>query len=173
MKFKAQEIANLIWSFATLNVEASSMIRKFTPFIVQMCSNDNGEYTEESIARYIKRQEVANLAWSCAVLGEYPDNLMPLLYTALFGRDCKGDPDYLKKVYGDDGIQKQTIMTMFYVSALFHWRQQLFTILIYHLQNQYRYKWLCKSKRLILAFHFLTIFLMVGRKATINPKGKR
>eukprot|EP00557_Chaetoceros_sp_GSL56_P007928 CAMPEP_0176489526 /NCGR_PEP_ID=MMETSP0200_2-20121128/7338_1 /TAXON_ID=947934 /ORGANISM="Chaetoceros sp., Strain GSL56" /LENGTH=1134 /DNA_ID=CAMNT_0017886679 /DNA_START=321 /DNA_END=3722 /DNA_ORIENTATION=+ len=120
IKFKAQEIANLVWSFATLNVEASSMIEKFTPFIVQMCSNDNGEYTEESIARYIKRQEVANLAWSCAVLGEYPDDLMPLLYTALFGKVCKGDPDYLKKVYGDDGIQKQTIMTMFYVQMALH-----------------------------------------------------
>jgi hypothetical protein len=118
MKFKAQEIANLVWSFATLNVEARSMIEKFTPFIVQMCSNDSGDYTEESIARYIKRQEVANLAWSCAVLGEYPDDLMPLLYTALFGKGCKGDPDHLRRVYGDDGIQKQTIMTMFYVSAL-------------------------------------------------------
>lgn len=174
MKFKAQEIANLVWSFATLNVEASSMIERFTPFIVKMCSNDNGEYTEKSIARYIKRQEVANLAWSCAVLGEYPKNLMPLLYYALFGKDCRGDPNYLKKVFGDDGIQKQTIMTMFYVSVLSHCSSLLTNFFLSYLtQNQYRYKWLFKSKHPILVSHFHAAFQAVGKKVTINQKGKR
>lgn len=118
VRFKAQEIANLVWSFATLNCKANGMIESFAPCILQMCSIGNGSYTEESIARCIKRQEVANLAWSCAVSEEYPKELMPLLYTALFGKGCQGDPDFLKKLYGDNGIQKQAIMTMFYVSTL-------------------------------------------------------
>lgn len=114
-KFKAQEIANLVWAFATLNCKANGMIESFAPSIVHMCSSNTGVYTEESIARCMKRQEVANLAWSCAVLEEYPKHLMPLLYTALFGRDSQGDPDHLKKIYDDEGIQKQAVMTMSYV----------------------------------------------------------
>ena len=82
-----------------------------------MCSNSKGVYDDKSIARCIKRQEVANLAWSCAVLKEYPKPLMPLLYTALFGKDSNGDPSHLNKIYRDDGIQTQAIMTMFYVSV--------------------------------------------------------
>jgi hypothetical protein len=47
------------------------------------------------------------------VLREYPPKLMPLLYKALIGN---GDqPLELNKVYGDDGLQKQAIMTLFYV----------------------------------------------------------
>jgi len=116
--FKAQEIANLVWSFATLNYKADGMIENFAPYIVKMCSKGKGTYDEASIARCIKRQEVANIAWSCAVLEEYPKTLMPLLYTALFGQDGKSNPDHLKSIYNDDGIQKQAVMTMFYVSAL-------------------------------------------------------
>jgi hypothetical protein len=59
------------------------------------------------------------MAWSCAVLEEYPKDLMPLLYTALFGKNCDGDPNHLKNIFGDDGIQKQAVMTMFYVSVYY------------------------------------------------------
>ena len=116
VSFKAQEIANLVWSFATLNCKATGLVHGFTPAIVNMCSNKNGQYDEKSIARYVKRQEVANIAWSCAVLEEYPKDLMPLLYTGLFGKNCNGIPTNLKRIFADDGIQKQAIMTMFYVS---------------------------------------------------------
>lgn len=113
-KWKAQEISNLIWAFATLNVESNDLIESFTPHIIRLCSLGKPSYSVESIAQSIKRQEAANLAWSCAVLQEYPEELMPLLYTAMFGEDFT-DPKYLQQVYDDDGVQKQSVMTMFYV----------------------------------------------------------
>jgi len=59
------------------------------------------------------RQEAANLSWSCCVLKEYPPELVRILYMALMG---DGDePSALNKVYADDGLQKQAIMTLFYV----------------------------------------------------------
>ncbi len=115
--FKAQEMANLVWSFATLNHPSGGMLHSFTPYAVQMCKGKGKRtYDESSISKFFKRQEVANMAWSCAVLEEYPKELMPLIYTALFGKNQSGNPDELKRLYDDDGIQKQTVMTMFYVS---------------------------------------------------------
>ena len=75
-----------------MNCKTNGLIQSFAPAIVKMCSNSKGQYDENSIARCAKRQEVANMAWSCAVLEEYPKDLMPLLYTALFGKNCDGDP---------------------------------------------------------------------------------
>ncbi len=115
-KFKAQEIANLVWAFATLNYNSPGMMESFTPYITYI-SCEGGKrknYDERSIARYFKRQEVSNIAWSCTVLEQYPLQLMPLLYTAMFGGN-NSNPDSLKAMYGDDGIQRQSIMTMFYV----------------------------------------------------------
>lgn len=114
-KFKAQEIANLVWAYATLNHNAPDMLDSFTPYIIQMCTNKSDIVTTKSIAKYMKRQEAANIAWSCAVLQQYPKDLIPLLYAALFGENLEGDPHALLKIYGDNGIQKQAIMTMFYV----------------------------------------------------------
>lgn len=116
--FKAQEIANLVWSFATLNHHCEGMLHSFTPYVVKMCAKGKGKNVpiEKTIARFFKRQEVANIAWSCAVLEEYPKELLPLLYTSLFGSATSTSED-LKRIYGDGGIQKATVMTMFYVSS--------------------------------------------------------
>lgn len=114
IRFKAQEIANLVWSFATLNYRAEGMMDLFAPFMIHMCSHEGGCYDIHSISKYIKRQEAGNIAWSCAVLEQYPPELMPMLYTALFGSE-NDNPDLLKEAYNDDGLQRQAIMTMFYV----------------------------------------------------------
>ena len=94
------------------------MLHSFTPYVVKMCSKGKGKgvSVEKAIARFFKRQEVANIAWSCAVLEEYPKELLPLLYTSLFGSATSTSED-LKRIYGDGGIQKATVMTMFYVST--------------------------------------------------------
>jgi hypothetical protein len=111
-KFKAQEIANLVWSFATLDYKRKDIMSSLEAYILHICSDARkNKYDVHSIARTLKRQEAANIAWSCTVLEQYPPKLMPLLYTALFG----ADPDSLKALYKDDGMQRQALMTMFYV----------------------------------------------------------
>jgi hypothetical protein len=114
-KFKAQEIANLVWAFATLNYRNSNIIEHMSPYINYICSDKKtGAYSQQSIARIFKRQEIANIAWSCSVLQQYPKTLMPLLYHALFGKDGT-IPEAVKAAYEDDGMQRQALMTVFYV----------------------------------------------------------
>jgi len=112
-KFKAQEIANLVWSFATLNSSADGLMEHLTPYILSMCRDEKGNYDEHSIAKFFKRQEALSVAWSCVVLEQYPPQLMPLLYTALFGTN--NDTDSLKSIHGDNGLPKQGVMALFYV----------------------------------------------------------
>ncbi len=84
-------------------------------YIEYLCSDERSRnYDERSIARSFKRQEIANIAWSCAVLEQYPKDLVPLLYTALFGKSGS-TAETMKAIYGDEGIQRQAVMTMFYV----------------------------------------------------------
>lgn len=114
-RFKGQEIANLLWAFATLNYRKSKLMDDVTPYILHVCSDGRSKrYDERSISRSFKRQEIANIAWSCAVLEQYPKQLMPLLYTALFGEDGS-NPELIRTIYSDEGIQRQAVMTMFYV----------------------------------------------------------
>lgn len=115
VKFKAQEIANLVWSFATLNHKEQPIMDYFTDYIIYICSDNRAKkYDESTIAKCFKRQEIANIAWSCTILEQYPKQLMNLLYAGLFGvKDT--DPKTLASIYDDDGLQRQAIMTMFYV----------------------------------------------------------
>ena len=115
--FISQELTNVIWSFATLNIQtAADLLDEAAPILMNLCSKKAGgkEYDMNSIAAHMIRQEAALLAWSCAVLNRYPSQLMPFIYTALFGQD--DDPDIPNEAYGDGGLQCQAVMTMLYVS---------------------------------------------------------
>jgi hypothetical protein len=112
--FKPQELANLIWSFATLNYRAPEMLDAMSGYIVSGCRMKNGaEPNEEKVAAHFNRQELANIAWSCAVLEQYPEKLMPILYTGLVG--TSGDPEKMRSVMMDTGLQRQAIRTLYYV----------------------------------------------------------
>jgi hypothetical protein len=114
-RFKGQEIANLIWSFATLNCAFIDLIDAITPYMINMCSNDQGDVNAKSISRFFNRQELANVAWSVAVIGSYPNNLMKFLYAGLIGYPDESDPNYLLQVYGDAGLQTQSTMSLLYL----------------------------------------------------------
>jgi len=112
--FKSQEIANLVWSYATLNVEAPEMIDIIADYTVTICSGDK-QYDESSISRFFKRQELANLSWSLAVLQQYPPDLVALTYKGLLGSGGIEGVERLNRLYDDGGMQTQQIMTLFYV----------------------------------------------------------
>ena len=115
-KFRGQEVANILWSFATLNAQPDvKMVDALSTYVSSECGGKNG-IDEYSIARLFNhRQELANLAWSCAVIGRYPKALMEILYTGLLG--TTNDPQEMNKVFKDDGLQKSTIMTLYYVQV--------------------------------------------------------
>jgi len=116
-KFRGQEIANILWSFATLNAQPElTIVDALSSYIASECRGKNGVVDELSIARMFgQRQELANLAWSCAVIGRYPKELMNILYTGLVG--ASNDPQQMKQVFNDDGLQKSSIMTLYYVQV--------------------------------------------------------
>ena len=116
-QFKSQEVANLLWALATLNIPAGDLIRSVTPYIRATCQGRNKEITAASVANAFKRQELANMAWACAVFGEYPPELMDVLYTGLVGSTPDEDPLYMAQIYGDEGLQSQAVMTLIYVQA--------------------------------------------------------
>lgn len=113
-KLCGQEIANILWAFATLNAQPDpAMVDTLSSHIYTLCKGKRETPNEISISKIFKRQEIANVAWSCAVLGKYPENLMKTLYQGMFG--TKNDPQFMKKTFGDTGLQKSSIMTMYYV----------------------------------------------------------
>ena len=115
-RFRGQEIANIVWSFATLNAQPElSMVDALSSYVAEQCRGRNG-IDEYSIARMFgQRQELANLAWSCAVIGRYPKDLMDIAYKGLLG--TSNNPEQMKKVFNDDGLQKSSIMTLYYVQV--------------------------------------------------------
>eukprot|EP00985_Skeletonema_marinoi_P001291 scaffold517_cov140-Skeletonema_marinoi.AAC.4 len=112
--FKGQEIANILWSFATLNAQPDPvLIDELSSYIASVCSGKKGVADEYSISKVFKRQELANVAWSCAVVGRYPEELMKILYTGIVG--TANDPNRMKQIFHDDGLQQSSIMTLYYV----------------------------------------------------------
>lgn len=114
--FGGQEAANILWSYATLNSQPDpTIVDAFSSYIVSRCSGKNG-IDVTSIARmFQQRQELANVAWSCAVLGQYPKDLMTVLYTGLLG--TSNDPEQVTQVFKDNGLQMSSIMTLYYVQV--------------------------------------------------------
>lgn len=114
--FKPQEIANLMWAYATVNFRSPRMLDAMASYIVACCRSRDGTFDERSIAATFNRQELANLAWSYAVLEQYPPDLMSVLYTGLLGKN--GDADYMRTVMRDLGLQRQAITTLMYVQLV-------------------------------------------------------
>ena len=114
--FKSQELTNALWALATLNFPCNDLITDITPFIIHQCSDPKtGRMTSASIARVFKRQELGNLAWTCAVFADFPPPLIRLIYLGILGVGEKPDPDYLRRVFGDDGTTRSILMSITYL----------------------------------------------------------
>ena len=114
-QFKGQEVANLVWGFATLNGSHSGLMSTIAPYIVAMCEDEQGRVTVASIARALKRQEMANMAWACAVFGDYPPELVKVLYMGIVGVGENTDPNYVSKAHDDEAIQGSAVMSIIYL----------------------------------------------------------
>jgi very-short-patch-repair endonuclease len=116
--FKGQELANLLWAMATVNVSAGNVWTAVIPFLRSTCAGSSGSFSATSISRYFKRQELASMAWACSVFGNYPEELMQFLYIGLFGLVGKErEPKELENIFNDSGLQMQAIMTLIYVQT--------------------------------------------------------
>ena len=113
-KLNGQEIANILWSFATLNAQPDpALVDALSSHVFKLCSGTNKTPDDSGIANIFKRQELANVAWSCAVLGHYPKDMMNTLYQGIFG--SKNNPKAMMETHGDTGLETSSLMTMYYV----------------------------------------------------------
>jgi very-short-patch-repair endonuclease len=116
--FKGQELANLLWAMATLNISAGNVWEAVMAYLRGSCAESKGNFTATSISKHFKRKELASMAWSCSVFGDYPEELMQFLYIGMFGLPGKErDAKFLQNIYKDSGLQMQAIMTLMYVQA--------------------------------------------------------
>mmetsp|Transcript_34360 Transcript_34360/g.72315 ORF Transcript_34360/g.72315 Transcript_34360/m.72315 type:complete len:523 (-) Transcript_34360:211-1779(-) len=116
VKFRGQELANILWSFATLNAQPDeTIVDELSIYLTSLCRGKNGIDVQSIAKIFGQRQELANLAWSCAVIGRYPKELMNILYMGLVG--TSNDPEHTKQVFNDNGLQKSSIMTLYYVQV--------------------------------------------------------
>jgi very-short-patch-repair endonuclease len=116
--FNGQHLGNLLWALATLNVLEGNTLAALKPYIRKVCEDSEGKVTAMSISQHFDRQALASMAWACAVCGDYPDELMDLLYTGLVGPQVDvHDPVYMRSVHKDSGLQMQAINTLIYVQA--------------------------------------------------------
>jgi hypothetical protein len=121
--FKGQEVANLLWTMATLSVPAADSLAVIDSYVDRVCRDDSGRVTPSSIARFFKRQELANIGWSCAVFDTFPKKLMTLLYAGLFGRNDHDDQAAMCLIHGDPGLQRQAIVSSIYVMSAMDLKQ--------------------------------------------------
>ena len=119
--FKGQEIANALWGLATLDYipTDTKLLTKIEPYLVVLATGTRqGDFSLKTIARNLKRQEMANLAWICAVFGEYPPDLIRIVYQGLIGYEENPDPVFVANTYDDEGIDKSAVMSLLYLQIV-------------------------------------------------------
>jgi hypothetical protein len=57
-----------------------------------------------SMICFVKLYYKGNIVWACAVFGNYPDNLMKLLYIGQFGSGSFEDMEHLLKLHDDRSL---------------------------------------------------------------------
>jgi len=144
--FDTQEISNGLWALATLDHFPPDLLHRLESTVVALRRNPkNSEFwTTRSIASVWKRQEMANLAWVCAVFGEFPPDLIRMLYMGLVGVGDNPNPDYVTECHAsarlgtDDGISSSFVMSLTYLQM----RLDLESDLDIHLPRGFPDDWL-------------------------------
>lgn len=124
--FTPQELANALWALATLDHCPPKLLHRIEPGIVslQRSSKDTRFWTTRSISKVWKRQELANLAWVCAVFGEYPTDLIRMIYMGLLGVGDNPTPDSVTECHAtsglgpDEGMSVTIVMSVVYLQMM-------------------------------------------------------
>ena len=114
--YSGQEMGNMLWAFATLDHKPSGFLGSVERYWMKQF---NGDPTVSTLSRYISRQEMANIAWAVAVFGEYPTNLIEILYNGILGIVEGLDPEYMQTtLYQDDGLTRTHFNSLLYLQIM-------------------------------------------------------
>lgn len=123
-KFSPQEMANALWALATLDYRPEGLLQKLESPILSQVLPGNRKLTTKTIAESWKRQELANLSWVCAVFGEYPREMIRMIYMGLLGVGDDPNPDVVTRIHAsaglgpDDGIGSSAVMSITYLQMM-------------------------------------------------------
>mmetsp|Transcript_10871 Transcript_10871/g.23114 ORF Transcript_10871/g.23114 Transcript_10871/m.23114 type:complete len:1206 (+) Transcript_10871:171-3788(+) len=112
---QGQEMSNALWALATLNYIPNGLLSFVERYFLELLDHD---LTVTKISQLIDRQELANIAWVAAVFGEYPSNLIKMLYMGILGVGERPDAAYMQKIYSDSGIQATHSNSMLYLQIM-------------------------------------------------------
>jgi RAP domain len=123
-QFTQQEMTNSLWALATLDYRPKGLLHRLEGSILATVCSGKEPLTTRSIAKAWKRQELANMAWVCAVFGEYPTDLIKMIYMGLLGVGDNPDPDVVTGIHmaaalgPDEGISATVIMSLTYLQMM-------------------------------------------------------
>ena len=148
--FTPQETANALWALATLDHCPANLLYSLESGIVSMqrSSKDSRFWTTRSISKVWKRQELANLAWLCAVFGEYPMDLIKMIYMGLLGVGDDPTPDAVTACHTsaglgpDEGITATIVMSVTYLQMMMDLDPSIPAANRIHLPNDFPDDWL-------------------------------
>mmetsp|Transcript_21470 Transcript_21470/g.48772 ORF Transcript_21470/g.48772 Transcript_21470/m.48772 type:complete len:769 (-) Transcript_21470:61-2367(-) len=110
-EFGGQEVANILWSFATLNFSSDRLVGAIEPYVLMKCMGPSLQADDRRIAMEFNRQELANLVWSFSVLEHYPEELIKVLWRGLIGKEGMG-PEAQRQLMDDEGLRRESVMSI-------------------------------------------------------------
>jgi hypothetical protein len=124
--FTPQEMTNGLWALATLDHCPPNLLHRLEQPIItlQRQTNDPNFWSTLAVARVWKRQELANLAWIIAVFGEFPMDLVKMVYMGLIGVGDDPTPEVVTDCHlssglgSDDGISPTVVMSLTYLQMM-------------------------------------------------------
>lgn len=124
--FSPQEMTNALWALATLDHCPPNLLHRLELSIISSNRQmkDPNFWTTRSISRAWKRQELANLAWIIAVFGQYPMDLVKMVYMGLIGVGDDPSPEAVTKCHlaaalgPDEGITPTVVMSLTYLQMM-------------------------------------------------------
>jgi len=123
-QFTQQESTNSLWALATLDYRPKGLLHRLEGSFLASVRSGREKLTTKTIAKTWKRQELANMAWVCAVFGEYPRDLIQMIYMGLLGVGDNPDPDVVTAIHNaaalgpDEGISATLIMSLTYLQMM-------------------------------------------------------
>jgi RAP domain len=114
---KGHELTNALWAMASLNYTPPGLLSAMEAYVMSYRGNEP-KWTVPMVASIFTRQDLANLAWAVAIFGEYPPQLIEIIYMGLSGIGDRPDPSYVQQAFGDTGTNKSQINSLLYLQII-------------------------------------------------------
>jgi len=114
-RFSGQETCNAIYAFAIFNYVPDNLLTLSQDYILDRLG---GKIRPESVSSWLNRRELAILCFVVSVFGEYPSNLIDIIYSGLVGTEKKSDPAFMTRLYNDGGMLGNAITSLLYLQSI-------------------------------------------------------